>query len=95
MPAYLIARVQVNDSNRYAEYTRVTPGLVAQHGGKFLVRGGAIQTLEGEPESRRLVVIEFASMSAARAFYDSPGYKAARQLRAGAAQGDLLIAEGC
>lgn len=94
MPAYIIARVQVTDWSRYQEYTKATPGAIARFGGKFIVRGGKVVALEGEPETRRLVVIEFPSLEQAQAFYDSPEYSAARAIRAGAAVGQFLAVEG-
>ena len=94
MPAYIIARVEVTDWTRYREYTKATPAAIARFGGKFIVRGGEIVNLEGEPESRRLVVIEFPSLEQAKAFYSSPEYAEAKKLRAGAAVGQFIAVEG-
>ena len=94
MPAYIIARVEVTDWLRYRQYTKATPDVIAQYGGRFIVRGGEIVTLEGEPETRRLVVIEFPTLKQAQAFYDSPEYTRVRQLRAGAAVGQFIAVEG-
>ena len=94
MPAYLIARVEVTDWTRYREYTKATPGAIARHGGKFIVRGGDITCLEGEAESRRLVILEFPSLEKAEAFWHSPEYGRAKALRAGAATGQFLLVEG-
>ena len=94
MPAYIIARVEVTDPSRYQEYTKLTPGAIARYGGKFIVRGGKYVTLEGEQETRRLVVIEFPDMESAQAFYNSPEYLVARNIRAGAAVGQFLAVEG-
>jgi uncharacterized protein (DUF1330 family) len=94
MPAYIVARVQVTDWNRYREYTKATPEAIARYGGKFIVRGGEIVTLEGEAENRRLVVIEFPTMKQAQEFYHSPEYSKVKQLRAGAAVGQFLAVEG-
>jgi uncharacterized protein (DUF1330 family) len=94
MPAYLLARINVTDPKQYAEYTKVTPGVIAQHGGRFLVRGGQTTTLEGPPETARIVVIEFPTHAAAQGFYQSPQYQAAKLLRAGAATGQFLIVDG-
>jgi uncharacterized protein (DUF1330 family) len=94
MPAYIIARVQVTDPEQYKEYTKLTPAAIANCGGRFIVRGGKTVTLEGEPETRRLVVIEFPTMEQAQAFYDSPLYRQAREVRAGAAIGQFVAVEG-
>ena len=95
MPAYLIARVEVTDMARYREYMKVTPGVITKYGGKFVVRGGEVVTLEGESEARRIVILEFPSMEQARAFFDSPEYAAAKALRVGAAIGQFIAVEGC
>jgi len=94
MPAYIIARVQVTDWERYRQYTDSTPETIARYGGKFIVRGGQIVTLEGEPENRRLVVIEFPSLERAQEFYHSPEYSKVKELRTGAAIGQFLAIDG-
>src|SRR5580765_2988368 len=94
MPAYLIARVEVTDWTRYRQYMKATPAAIAAFGGKFIVRGGELATLEGEPETRRLVIIEFASLEQAKAFYASPEYGKAKALREGAAVGQFILADG-
>jgi len=94
MPAYIIARVEVTDWNQYRDYTSDTPAATARYNGKFIVRGTEILTLEGEPETRRLVVIEFPSLEQAKAFYNSPEYGEAKKLRAGAAIGQFIAVEG-
>ena len=94
MPAYIIARVQVTDWERYREYTRATPGAIEKFGGKFIVRGGETTTLEGPSETARLVVIEFPSLEKAKAFYHSEEYTRAKKLREGAATGQFLVVDG-
>jgi uncharacterized protein (DUF1330 family) len=94
MPAYIIARVEVRDQVRYQEYIKATPAAIARYGGKFIIRGGDIITLEGPPETRRLVVIEFPSLEQAKAFYSSEEYNRAKVLRAGAADGQFLAVQG-
>ena len=94
MAAYIIARVEVTDWERYREYTKATPEAIARYGGKFVVRGGEIITLEGEPENRRLVVIEFPTLERAKEFYNSPEYTKVKALRAGAAVGQFLAVQG-
>src|SRR5260221_2512400 len=94
MPAYLIARIEVTDWKRYREYTKATPEVVARHGGKFMVRGGEIVALEGDPETRRLVVIEFPTLERAKEFFGSPEYSRVKTLRAGAAIGQFIAVDG-
>lgn len=94
MPAYVLIDADVHDAERYAAYAaeggRILPGL----GGRFLVRGGAIENLEGTWRPRRLVVIEFPDRAAARAWYHSAAYQGARKLREGAASFSAVLVEG-
>ena len=62
MSAYLLVRVKVTDWDKYKEYMKVTPGVIEQYGGRFIVRGGDVETLEGPPETYRVVVVEFPSV---------------------------------
>lgn len=94
MPAYLIARVNVTDPAKYENYKALAPAAIAKYGGKYLARGGAIETMEGDDETRRLVILEFPDMATARTFYNSPEYTAAKAERAGAADGQFVIVEG-
>ena len=94
MPAYIIARVDVTDWSRYREYTKATPEVIARYGGRFIVRGGQIINLEGDPETRRLVVIEFPNLARAQEFFHSPEYTKVKELRAAAAVGQFLAIEG-
>ena len=94
MPAYVISRVDVKDAEQYAKYRAVTPAAVAAFGGKFVVRGGEMETLEGPDETRRVVVLEFESMDRAREFYNSEQYKAAIALRQPASEAQLILLEG-
>ncbi len=94
MPAYLIARVQVHDPEKYKQYTQRTPAVIAKYGGKFIVRGPEVVTFEGPQESHRIVVIEFPSMERAREWYYSKEYQELKALRAGAATGSFIAVEG-
>lgn len=94
MPAYLIARVDVTDWDRYREYMRHTPRVIAQFGGRFVVRGGEMITVEGPAETNRVVVIEFPSFQQAKAFYESNEYRRIMEFRLGAATGQFLIVDG-
>jgi uncharacterized protein (DUF1330 family) len=94
MSAYIITHVTVTDPAKYEGYKALSPGAVAAHGGKFLARGGEVKTLEGKPETRRVVVLEFPSMEAAETFYHSAEYAAAREKRRGAADFQMIVVEG-
>ena len=77
MPAYIIVLVDITDRERYADYMKVTPSVVAEFGGRFIARGVKTETLEGPPETRRVVLIEFPSYELASAFYQSHEYQRA------------------
>ena len=95
MHGYIIAFIDVTDRERYAEYMKLTPAAIESFGGRFVVRGGKTQTLEGPEESRRIVVLEFPTFERARAFYHSDLYASARAVRAGAAVASFILVEGC
>ena len=94
MPAYVIVRVNVTHMDTYSEYMKHTPATVAQYGGKFVVRGGDVTTLEGNKETRRVVLLQFDSIDAAKAWYHSPEYQAAKAIREGAADAQFIAIEG-
>lgn len=94
MAAYLIVRVRVDDAQAYQEYMKHTPRIIHAHGGKMVVRGGAVETLEGTEETRRLVIIEFPSMEAAKGFYFSNDYQKAKAIREGGGEGQFVVVEG-
>lgn len=93
MTAYWIAHVTVTDPEAYQGYQALAPAAFAVHGARFLARGGAHEVLEG-PMLDRHVVIEFPSLAAARACYQSAEYQAARARREGAAVAHVVIVEG-
>ena len=94
MPAYIIARVSVTDWDKYNEYIKVTPEIIAKFGGRFIVRGGETVTLEGPEEKWRIVVIEFPDLEKAKEFYYSPEYTDAKKIREGAALAQFVALEG-
>jgi uncharacterized protein (DUF1330 family) len=95
MPAaYIVAEIEVADPAAYRLYTDRTPGVIAAFGGRFVVRGGAVDAREGPPPAGRVVVIEFPDMATARRFYDSPAYREILPLRHAASRGRLYIVEG-
>ncbi len=94
MSAYLIADVEVHDQNVYTEYRRQVLPLIQKHGGRFIVRGGAHEVLEGDWRPQRVVIIEFPEMTALKAWYRSPEYAKLIALRRGASRGSLVAVEG-
>ena len=89
MAAYVIADITVTDAELYPSYTAITPGTIEKYGGRFVIRGGAHETVEGDWQPGRLVMLEFDDMAAARRWYDSPEYTEARAIRQRAATGSL------
>ena len=93
MPALLIADIDVTDAARYEEYQRQVPAYVAAYDGKFIIRGGRTQVLEGSWPAHRVVVIEFPSMAKLLAFYDSPQYATLKSLRMHASDSRIIAVE--
>ena len=94
MKGYVIANIDVRDANGYEAYRSRTTDIVVHYGGRFLVRGGAVEVREGDPGISRLVVLEFPSLAAARTFYDSPEYQAILPHRRDNSVGTLFLVEG-
>lgn len=95
MAAYVIADVKITDLETYKGYQALSPGAIAAAGGEFLARGGRTEILEGSFDLGRVVVLRFDTMDAARAFYHSALYVAARAARAGATERfNMFIVEG-
>ena len=95
MSAYVVARIEVTDGDRYQEYVKATPAILARYGGRFIARGGQITTLEGPLETRRVVLIEFPSAEQAQAWYHSQEYQDVKKLRQGTATASIITIDGC
>ncbi len=94
MSAYVIANVDIHDPERYAEYVKLTPATIAPFGGRFIVRGGKAERLEGDAAVNRVVVLEFDTWDQAKAWYDSENYRAARAVRQSASVASLILVQG-
>jgi uncharacterized protein (DUF1330 family) len=94
MPAYVIADVTIKNPEVYAEYRSRVLATVTKYGGRFLVRGGTCDVVEGDWRPGRVVVIEFPDMAAAKAWYGSAEYGPLVKLRQSASTGSLLLIEG-
>lgn len=94
MAAYVIANVDVKDPALFEQYRKQVPETLARHGGKYLVRGGQHETLEGGWTPSRLVVLEFPTIDQARRWYDCEEYREPKALRMKSALTDLVIVEG-
>ena len=94
VPAYAIVRATITDPERFKDYASRTPALLAKHGAKFLVRGGDIDTLEGETETRRIVVIEYESREKALEFYHSEEYAELLAIMKEAGTREFIVVDG-
>jgi uncharacterized protein (DUF1330 family) len=94
MPAYLIVDIEVTDPDRYEEYKRQAQETVEAFGGRYIVRGGTAERLEGTWTPRRLVVLEFPDADTARAWWSSEAYRPARALREATANSNMVLVEG-
>jgi uncharacterized protein (DUF1330 family) len=92
--AYVIVEVEVNDPDAYEQYKPLAFESVAAHGGKYIARGGQVDSLEGAPPAGRVVVLEFPTVEAAQGWYHSDDYKEAAGLRHAAATSRLFIVDG-
>ena len=94
MPAYIIADVTVTDPAAMEEYRKLVPATLAKYGGRFVVRGGAHQTVEGDWKPNRLVVLEFPSLEQAKRWYDSDEYREPKAMRLRAGRTNLVMVDG-
>jgi uncharacterized protein (DUF1330 family) len=94
MPAYVIVDIEITDPVRYEEYKRLAAPTVTAHGGRYLVRGGPVEVLEGNPTPHRVVILEFPSVEQAREWWDAPDYRPARAIRQASARTDMILVAG-
>ena len=94
MPALIIVDIEVTDPVRYEDYTRLASAAIAAHGGRYLVRGGKAEVLDGEWQPRRLVVLEFDSFEKAKAWRESAEYAEAKRVRETCARANMIVVEG-
>ena len=94
MSAYIVVEVEVNDTERYENYKSMVPPSLAAYGGRFLVRGGKVETLEGDWAPKRFVMVEFPSLEKAKAWWSSAEYAEAKTLRQATAKTQMIVVEG-
>ena len=95
MAAYIIAEVEVTDRTKYEEYIKVAPPTIAACGGRYLVRAGKAESLEGDWDPKRIVVLEFDSFERAKEWWASEEYRAPKALRQSASISSIIVVEGC
>lgn len=94
MAAYVLVQIEVHDPVTYERYKQLSGPSLRPFGGRFIVRGGPVETLEGTWHPGRLVVVEFPDAAAARTWWASPEYAEAKALRQASAHTELLLVEG-
>jgi uncharacterized protein (DUF1330 family) len=94
MAAYVIVDLTVTDPPTMEEYRKQVPATLAKYGGRFLVRGGAHQTVEGDWKPNRVVVLEFPSLEQAKRWYDSEEYREPRAMRLRAGRANMIMVDG-
>jgi uncharacterized protein (DUF1330 family) len=94
MSAYVIVDIDVHNAPGLEEYRKQVPATIAKYGGRFVVRGGKFETLEGRWQPKRLVVLEFPSFEQAKRWYDSEEYRPLKAMRFKAATSNLIIVDG-
>jgi uncharacterized protein (DUF1330 family) len=94
MAAYVIVDVSIHNPVRYEDYKKLTPAAVAAYDGRFVVRGGKSETLEGEWSPGRIVILEFPTVERAKEWWDSPIYTEAKLIRQEAATTKMIVVPG-
>jgi uncharacterized protein (DUF1330 family) len=94
MSALIIVDIEVTDPVRYEDYKKAASASIAAHGGRYLVRGGASEVLDGDWIPKRLVVLEFDDAEKAKAWRNSPEYAEAKKIRESCAKSNMIVVEG-
>jgi uncharacterized protein (DUF1330 family) len=94
MSAYVVVQVDIKDPVRYEDYKRLVPASLAKYGGRFIVRGGKTETLEGGWSPKRFVMLEFPDVERAKAWWGSPDYAEAKALRQATSHTEMIVVEG-
>ncbi len=94
MSAYFVVEVTVTDPQLYEEYRKLVDPTLEKYGGKFLIRGGSSQTIEGDWKPQRLVIVEFENTEQFQSWYYSPEYTEAKNIRFRAATSKGVLVQG-
>lgn len=94
MSALIIVDIEVTDPVRYEDYKKAASASIAAHGGRYLVRGGVSEVLDGDWVPKRLVVLEFATVEKAKAWRNSAEYAEAKKIRESCAKSNMIVVEG-
>ena len=94
MPAYFVVEIEISNMEAMAPYREAVGGTLTQYGGRFLARGGNIELIEGGPEPKRIVLLEFPDTAAFKRWYDSPEYQKILPNRLANSQARAFVVEG-
>jgi uncharacterized protein (DUF1330 family) len=94
MAAFVVVDVEITDPVGYEEYKKLTPGSLTPFGGRFVVRGGKVETLEGTWAPGRFVILEFPTVERAREWWNSEAYRPAKAVRQSVARTEMILVEG-
>ena len=94
MAAYVLVEISIDDPDVYEAYKKLTPAAIAAYDGRFVVRGGKTESLEGDWQPDRIVVLEFPSVERAKEWWASDAYAKAKALRQQSAKTKMLVVEG-
>jgi uncharacterized protein (DUF1330 family) len=94
MSAFILVDVKIQNSRAYEEYKKLTPASIAAYNGTFIARGGATETLEGDWDPGRIVIVEFPNIEKAKQWWNSTEYASAKLIRQGAATTKMILVEG-
>ena len=94
MPAYVIAEIDVHNTEDYEEYKKMVPSTITAYGGRYLARGGKTETLEGNWSPKRIAILEFESVERAKEWLHSELYGPAKKIRHASAKTNMIVIEG-
>jgi len=94
MSAYIITEVTIHDQKAYEEYKKLVPATIAAYGGRFVVRGAKTESLEGDWNPERIVVLEFPTVERAKEWYNSKEYAPAKKIRHANATSKMIVVQG-
>src|SRR6516225_10279559 len=94
MPAYIIVEIEITDPVRYEEYKKLAGATVEKYGGKYIVRGGKTEVLEGDWQPKRIVVLEFESAQRAKEWLNCEEYREPRKMRHRTSRTNMIVVEG-
>ncbi len=94
MAAYFIVDLEVTDRDRFKDYAEAVPSTISAYGGRYLVAGGSVETIEGDWTPRRIIVIEFESLDRAKEWWMSAEYRELKELRRETSQAKILLVDG-